>query len=160
MAMALAGVILQVLTRNSLAAPGLVGVEAGAGITVLTALILWPSALVVELYPLAALLGGLLVALFVIALARNKGVSPLRLILVGVGVTAILSALADLLITYGRIEHVESALLWLAGSLHRAGWENVRGNFCGCSFPLFPYCCFPASLTCFSLETRLQQVAG
>ncbi len=73
MAMALAGVILQVLTRNSLAAPGLVGVEAGAGITVLTALILWPSALVVELYPLAALLGGLLVALFVIALAEQRG---------------------------------------------------------------------------------------
>ncbi|WP_343314005.1 iron ABC transporter permease [Brucella sp. BE17] len=129
MAMALAGVVLQMLTRNSLAAPGLVGVEAGAGITVLAAFILWPSVLAVELYPLAALLGGLLVALFVIGLSWNKGVSPLRLILVGVGVTAILSAVADLMITYGRIDHVESALLWLSGSLHRAGWENVRGQF-------------------------------
>ncbi|MEJ5083600.1 FecCD family ABC transporter permease [Ochrobactrum sp. MYb379] len=128
MAMALAGVVLQVLTRNSLAAPGLVGVEAGAGLTVLAALILWPTALAVELYPLAALVGGLLVALFVIALSWNKGVSPLRLLLVGVGVTAILSAISDLLITYGRIDHVESALLWLAGSLHKTGWENVRGQ--------------------------------
>ncbi|MGR6432661.1 FecCD family ABC transporter permease [Rhizobium sp. PAMB 3174] len=129
MALALSGVILQALTRNSLAAPGLVGVEAGAGITVLAALVLWPTALPVELYPIAALIGGILVALLVVALAWNRGVAPLRLILVGVGVTAILSAVADLLITYGRIEQVESALLWLSGSLHRAGWANVRSQF-------------------------------
>ncbi|MGO1163882.1 FecCD family ABC transporter permease [Brucella sp. C7-11G] len=160
MAMALAGVILQVLTRNSLAAPGLVGVEAGAGITVLTALILWPSTLAVELYPLAALLGGLLVALFVIALAWNKGVSPLRLILVGVGVTAILSALADLLITYGRIEHVESALLWLAGSLHRAGWENVRGQFLWLLFSAVPILLFSRQFDLFQLGNAVAASRG
>jgi iron complex transport system permease protein len=127
--MALSGVVLQVLTRNSLAAPGLVGVEAGAGTAVLLSMIVWRSDVAIELYPLAAFAGGVSVALLIAALSWNKGVSPLRLILVGVGITAILSAVADTMITYGRIDQVESALLWLAGSLHNAGWGNVRGQF-------------------------------
>lgn len=127
-AMGLSGVILQSLTRNPLAAPGLVGVEAGASVTVLIAMILWPSALAMELYPLAAMAGGLAVALLIAGLAWSVGGTPLRLLLVGVGISAMLAAVADLLITYGRIEAVESALLWLAGSLHRAGWDNVRSQ--------------------------------
>ncbi|MDR7127293.1 iron ABC transporter permease [Pseudotabrizicola sp. 4114] len=128
MAMALSGVVLQTLTRNPLAAPGLVGVEAGAGLTVLVAMILWPTGLPVVFYPLAALLGGVAVALVIAGLAWRQGISALRLLLVGVGMTAILAAFSDLLITYGRIERVESALLWLSGSLHRADWSQVRSQ--------------------------------
>ncbi|TWC76357.1 iron complex transport system permease protein [Rhizobium sp. SJZ105] len=129
MAMALSGVVLQDLTRNSLAAPGLVGVEAGAGTAVLLAMIVWRSALTVDFYPVAAFVGGVAVALLIAVLSWNKGVDPLRLILVGVGISAILGAVSDTMITYGRIDQVESALLWLAGSLHNAGWTNVRGQF-------------------------------
>lgn len=124
-AMALAGLILQSLTRNPLAAPGLVGVESGASVTMLSIIVLWPNLLPVALYPLAALAGGLLVASCVTALSWRQGISPLRLILVGVGLTAMLSAVADLLITYGNIDQVESALMWLGGSLHRASWAQV-----------------------------------
>ncbi|VXC59325.1 iron-dicitrate transporter subunit; membrane component of ABC superfamily; KpLE2 phage-like element [Pseudomonas sp. 8Z] len=125
-AMALAGVLMQSLTRNPLAAPGLVGVEAGASVTMLLILVLWPSLLPVSLYPLAALLGGLAVALFIVGLSWRGGIAPLRLILVGVGLTAMLGAVADLLITYGNIDRVESALMWLGGSLHRGGWPQVQ----------------------------------
>ena len=125
-AMALAGVLMQSLTRNPLAAPGLVGVEAGASVTMLLILVLWPQALPVPLYPLAALLGGLAVALFIVALSWRGGIAPLRLILVGVGLTAMLGAVADLLITYGNIDRVESALMWLGGSLHRSDWPQVQ----------------------------------
>jgi iron complex transport system permease protein len=125
-AMALAGVLMQSLTRNPLAAPGLVGVEAGASVTMLLILVLWPQALPLSLYPLAALLGGLAVALFIVALSWRGGIAPLRLILVGVGLTAMLGAVADLLITYGNIDRVESALMWLGGSLHRSGWPQVQ----------------------------------
>ncbi|RZI27265.1 FecCD family ABC transporter permease [Pseudomonas orientalis] len=125
-AMALAGVLMQSLTRNPLAAPGLVGVEAGASVTMLLILVLWPQALPLSLYPLAALLGGLAVALFIFALSWRGGIAPLRLILVGVGLTAMLGAVADLLITYGNIDRVESALMWLGGSLHRSGWPQVQ----------------------------------
>lgn len=125
-AMALAGVLMQSLTRNPLAAPGLVGVEAGASVTMLLILVLWPEALALQLYPLAALLGGLAVALFIVGLSWRGGIAPLRLILVGVGLTAMLGAVADLLITYGNIDRVESALMWLGGSLHRGGWPQVQ----------------------------------
>lgn len=125
-AMALAGVLMQSLTRNPLAAPGLVGVEAGASVTMLLMLVLWPQALPLPLYPLAALLGGLAVALFIVALSWRGGIAPLRLILVGVGLTAMLGAVADLLITYGNIDRVESALMWLGGSLHRSDWPQVQ----------------------------------
>jgi iron complex transport system permease protein len=125
-AMALAGLLMQSLTRNPLAAPGLVGVEAGASVTMLLILVLWPSALPLQLYPLAALIGGLAVAVFVVGLSWRRGISPLRLILVGVGLTAMLGAVADLLITYGNIDRVESALMWLGGSLHRGGWAQVQ----------------------------------
>ncbi|MDB6143757.1 MAG: hypothetical protein JWP80_2801 [Pseudomonas sp.] len=125
-AMALAGLLLQSLTRNPLAAPGLVGVESGASVTMLLILVVWPSLLPLSLYPLAALAGGLAVAFFVVALSWRQGISPLRLILVGVGLTAMLSAVADLLITYGNIDRVESALMWLGGSLHRADWPQVK----------------------------------
>jgi iron complex transport system permease protein len=125
-AMALAGVLMQSLTRNPLAAPGLVGVEAGASVTMLLILVLWPSALPLQLYPMAALLGGLAVALFIVGLSWRGGIAPLRLILVGVGLTAMLGAVADLLITYGNIDRVESALMWLGGSLHRGGWPQVQ----------------------------------
>jgi len=72
------------------------------------------------------LLGGLAVALFIVALSWRGGIAPLRLILVGVGLTAMLGAVADLLITYGNIDRVESALMWLGGSLHRSGWPQVQ----------------------------------
>jgi iron complex transport system permease protein len=123
MAMSLAGLLMQSLTRNPLAAPGLVGVESGASVTMLLIIVLWPSLLPLEL---AALAGGLAVAFFVALLSWRQGISPLRLILVGVGLTAMLSAVADLLITYGNIDQVESALMWLGGSLHRAGWAQVH----------------------------------
>ncbi|GFM48805.1 FecCD family ABC transporter permease [Pseudomonas capsici] len=125
-AMSLAGLLMQSLTRNPLAAPGLVGVESGASVTMLLIIVLWPGLLPLEFYPLAALAGGLAVAFFVALLSWRQGISPLRLILVGVGLTAMLSAVADLLITYGNIDQVESALMWLGGSLHRAGWPQVN----------------------------------
>ncbi|WP_122314202.1 iron ABC transporter permease [Pseudomonas cichorii] len=125
-AMSLAGLLMQSLTRNPLAAPGLVGVESGASVTMLLIIVLWPGVLPQEFYPLAALVGGLTVALFVALLSWRQGISPLRLILVGVGLTAMLSAVADLLITYGNIDQVESALMWLGGSLHRGGWAQVH----------------------------------
>lgn len=124
-AMALAGLLMQSLTRNPLAAPGLVGVESGASVTMLLIMVLWPQWLPPALYPLAALGGGLAVAALVAVLSWRQGISPLRLILIGVGLTAILSAVADLIITYGDIDHVESALMWLGGSLHRSGWPQV-----------------------------------
>ncbi|NVK73775.1 MAG: iron ABC transporter permease [Oceanospirillaceae bacterium] len=125
-ALSIAGVIMQAITRNPLASPGLTGVESGASVTLLMLLIILPSALPHYLLPVAALVGGGAVALLVYLLASVQGFSPLRLILVGVGITALLSSVSDLLITYGDIERVESALIWLSGSLHQVTWPDIH----------------------------------
>lgn len=124
--LSLAGVILQSLTRNALAAPGLIGVEAGGSVTMLISLVLFPGLVPAYLLPLTALAGGLVVAVFILMLALRGDFSPLRLILVGIGTTAMLQAVSELLLTYGDIDRVESALMWLGGSLHKVTWTEVQ----------------------------------
>jgi iron complex transport system permease protein len=65
-------------------------------------------------------------ALLIYLLAWNQGSSPIRLILVGVGLGAIASAFTSLLITFGNIYDVSQALVWLAGSVYGRSWEHIR----------------------------------
>lgn len=125
-ALAIAGVLLQSLTRNVLASPGLLGVEAGARITLLICLVLLPDQSADFWLPVSGMIGGFLVAGLIYLLASVQGYSSARLILVGIGVTAMLSALSEMLITYGDIERVESVLMWLGGSLHQIAWGQVE----------------------------------
>jgi len=125
-ALAMAGVILQSITRNALASPGLIGVEAGASVTMLIFVVIVPGIIPALWLPVCAMLGGFLVAACIWSLASYSGYSPIRLILVGVGITSMLSAFSEMLITYGDIERVESALMWLGGSLHQVSWLQVE----------------------------------
>ncbi|MBD2095664.1 iron ABC transporter permease [Trichocoleus sp. FACHB-591] len=123
--LAIAGTILQGITRNPLAAPEIVGIEAGAGLAAVALIVLFP-ALPLLFLPIAAFTGALIAALLVYGLAWERGSAPIRLLLVGVGVGAIASACTSLLITFGKIEDVSQALVWLAGSVYGRTWEQVR----------------------------------
>ncbi|MBW4490694.1 MAG: iron ABC transporter permease [Trichocoleus desertorum ATA4-8-CV12] len=123
--LAIAGTILQGLTRNPLASPEIVGVQAGAGLAAVSLIVLFPS-LPAFVLPIAAFAGAFIAALLVYGLAWERGSAPIRLILVGVGVGAIASALSSLLITFGNIEDVSQALVWLAGSVYGRTWEHVQ----------------------------------
>ncbi len=124
-ALSIAGVILQSVTRNALASPGLIGVEAGASVTMLVFVVMAPGIIPAFWLPVCAMLGGFLVASFIWSLSSLSGYSPIRLVLIGVGITSMLSALSEILITYGDIDLVESALMWLGGSLHQVSWLQV-----------------------------------
>lgn len=80
----LAGAAMQSITRNGLADPGLIGVKEGASIVVLALVLFFPAVGVIW-RPLAGMLGGVLVALLVLALARDC--SRPRFILIGIGVS-------------------------------------------------------------------------
>jgi iron complex transport system permease protein len=123
--LAIAGTILQGLTRNPLAAPEIIGVEAGAGLAAVTLIVLFPGIPILVL-PIAAFAGAFIAALLVYLLAWEQGSSPIRLILVGVGVGAIAAALTSLLITFGNIYDVSQALVWLAGSVYGRSWEHIQ----------------------------------
>ncbi|TDT96807.1 iron complex transport system permease protein [Azorhizobium sp. AG788] len=120
----LAGATMQSLTRNGLADPGLIGVKEGASIGVLAVLFLAPH-VDPALRPLAGLAGGLVTALIVCALARD--LSGLRFILLGIGMSWLLSAGLLVFLTTADVNDVETALVWLAGSLHGAAWPTLPG---------------------------------
>ncbi|NEQ29348.1 MAG: iron ABC transporter permease, partial [Microcoleus sp. SIO2G3] len=116
-ALAISGTIFQGLTRNPLADPGIIGINAGASLAAVAVIILFPSAPIYTL-PLSAFAGALLMAVLIYSLAWNKGSSPILLILIGIGLSAIASATTSLLITFGEIYNVSDALVWLAGSVY------------------------------------------
>ena len=122
--LAIAGTITQGITRNPLAAPGIIGVNAGATLAAVSLITLLPNA-PVSLLPFAAFGGALAIAILIYLLAWQGGSSPVRLILVGIGFSLIASALTDIMITFGEINTVSQALVWLAGSVYGRSWSQV-----------------------------------
>ncbi|NDJ17362.1 FecCD family ABC transporter permease [Myxacorys almedinensis] len=122
-ALAISGTIFQGLTRNPLADPSIIGINAGASLVAVAVIVLFPSAPVYVL-PIAAFTGALLIAILIYGLAWNGGSSPILLILLGIGLSAIAGAFTSLLITFGSINEVSQALVWLAGSVYGRTWEQ------------------------------------
>lgn len=90
-ATAVSGVLLQAVMKNPLADPGIIGVSSGASFAAVLI-----TAFVPSLYfftPLFAFLGGMLAFVLVYSLSYNNGLSPLRIILVGVAVNAMFTGL-------------------------------------------------------------------
>lgn len=123
----LAGAAMQSITRNGLADPGLIGVKEGASIVVLALVLFFPAVGLVW-RPLAGMLGGVLVALLVLALARDC--SRPRFILIGIGVSWTLAAAVGIFMTTADVRDVQTAMIWLAGSLHAATWPLLVVAFC------------------------------
>jgi iron complex transport system permease protein len=122
--LAVAGTIIQGITRNPLAAPGIIGINAGASLAVVTLLVLLPMS-PASVLPWAAFAGACGVAAAIYLLAWREGCSPLRLILVGVGINLIASALTNLMVALGELNSVSQALIWLAGSVYGRSWPQV-----------------------------------
>lgn len=122
--LALSGAVMQTLTRNPLASPDITGVTAGASMGAVLMILVWPNASAGAL-PLAALVGGGLVALVIYLLAWRHGDSPMRLILVGIGLGAMLSAIQAILMLRADIEQLQRALYWLTGSVYARTWEHL-----------------------------------
>ena len=121
-AFGLAGALTQTVTRNPLASPDVVGLTTGASAAAVLALL----AGVPLPLPVAAVLGGFVVAALLVALSWRSGSSGPRLVLVGIGLAAAGSALTDYLLVRAEIEEAQRAVIWLTGSLNGRGWEHVR----------------------------------
>jgi iron complex transport system permease protein len=125
-ALALSGAVLQGITRNPLAEPGILGVSSGASLAAV-AVIVSAQNVPVSWIPWAAFGGGLLTAGAVYGLAWQRGgTTPIRLILIGVALAAVLGAITSLLLVFGDIDNVQQAYIWLTGSVYGRGWDHVR----------------------------------
>jgi len=115
--LALAGTIMQVLLRNPLADPYVLGLSGGAACGALTALLAGAVAMVTP----AAFAGALVSTLLVFGLARGKGAwAPTRLLLTGVVVATGWGALIMLILTTAPEAQVRGMLFWLVGDLSGA----------------------------------------
>lgn len=120
--LALAGAMLQSVMRNPLADPHIIGISAGAGITGIMVLILYPAYLL-WMTPVA-FCGAMVAASAIYLLAWKNGIKPVRIILAGVAVSAFLGAgISGILIFYS--DRVHGALMWMVGGLAARSWNDV-----------------------------------
>ncbi|MFF0622366.1 FecCD family ABC transporter permease [Streptomyces sp. NPDC004296] len=124
--LAVAGVLMQAVTRNPLAEPGLLGVNTGAAASVVAATAFAGASGQTQTL-LWALPGALLTGLFVYVIgALGSGVSPVRLVLGGAVLTAVLSAFIQA-VTLSRPQVFDSYRYWVVGALGGHDWDAVRG---------------------------------
>ncbi|MFJ2369409.1 FecCD family ABC transporter permease [Microbacterium sp. NPDC087665] len=123
-ALALAGGIFQSLTRNPLGSPDIIGFGVGAqfGVTLMMVVL----ELNTYMFKAAgALVGGLLTAVLVYALASKNSMSSFRLIIVGIGVSAGLGSLTSWILISVSVEKAMMAATWGAGSLASLGFDQL-----------------------------------
>lgn len=124
MALAVSGAILQGIIRNPLASPDVIGITGGASVAAVT-FITYLSTLSIHWLPLFAFLGAMVITVLLYAMAWKNGVAPLRLVLVGVGIGASMSAFTTLLLVTSPLFLTSKAITWLTGSIYGATWTNV-----------------------------------
>lgn len=120
-ALAIAGSLMQSLTRNPLAEPGLMGVNAGAAVAVIGSVVVF-GVMGIWQYMVAATIGGALAAVLVYTLGRGRDGSIVKLALAGVAISAALSAIAQGLILADQDAYNEFRV-WVAGSLEGRGMD-------------------------------------
>lgn len=121
-ALALSGAILQSLVRNPLGSPDVLGVTQGASTGALIVVVAGGGTLLLSG---AALLGGLATGLLLWTVAGRHGVHGYRLVLVGIGTTAILTGVNGWLLTRAPLMDAARAVLWLTGSLDGRDWAQA-----------------------------------
>jgi iron complex transport system permease protein len=125
-ALAAAGAVFQALFRNPLADPAIIGVSSGAALGAIAAMLVTGGAFAGGLVvPAVAFLGALAAGLLVYRLARvGPAVQVATLLLAGVAVAALISAVMALVLTYSG-ERIRSIYFWLLGGLSARGWESL-----------------------------------
>ncbi|MDN4620420.1 iron ABC transporter permease [Paenibacillus sp. PsM32] len=121
--LATAGALLQGVMKNPLADPGIIGVSAGGGITAMITMVMLPQ--LSYLLPITAFLGAFVTAVLIYLLAWDRGASPVKIILAGVAVNALLGALTNgIMVIYS--DRVQAVLPWLSGGLNGRSWYHLE----------------------------------
>lgn len=122
-ALGVSGAMFQSLTRNPLASPDVIGFSSGSYTGALVVIILTSGSYVQVAG--GALMGGVATAMLVYVLAWRRGVQGFRLIIVGIGVSAMLAALNTWMMLKAKLEVAIAAAAWGAGSLNGVSWDQV-----------------------------------
>lgn len=157
----LAGTLMQSLTRNTLAEPGTLGVNAGAAAGVVLGLLFVPTT-TITVYIWFAFIGAGVTAIIVHRLGRagDTGVNSVRLVLAGAGLSIMVGSLTTIVVLSNANQVFNSMRAWVTGSLDGRGWAFVPVVLIsfGCGLII---CCFLAqSLNAVALGTSLGKALG
>lgn len=130
-AIAFSGYLLQRITRNELASPGVLGVVDGAALGVVLFMAIFSDAanamtISVSWQPLAAAIGALASITLVFLLSGRQSSSAIRLLLFGIAIAAIAKALTTVFMLIGPIYQAGQAARWLAGAVYGINWGEIQ----------------------------------
>lgn len=150
-ALGISGLILQGIVRNPLASPDIIGVTGGASVAAVVFIVYFSGTISIKWLPLAAILGAAVISLLIYALAWKKGVSPIRLVLIGIGIAAATGASTTMMIVLSSTASLNKAYVWMTGSVYGANWDEV--------YAMLPWLlvCVPLALF-FSKSVNVQEL--
>lgn len=129
MGLAISGSIIQSVSKNPLADPGLLGINAGAGMMVIIFTVTSGSKTMTSIFtlPFLALIGAGITAILIYFLSykKDEGITPMRLVLTGIGVQAGITALTTLLVVKLDDTQFNMVATWQAGSIWGSNWKFV-----------------------------------
>ncbi|MDX3454766.1 iron chelate uptake ABC transporter family permease subunit [Streptomyces sp. ME02-8801-2C] len=120
----LGGALFQAISRNPLGSPDVLGLSQGSTAGALVVIVLFSGS--AAQVTAGAVVGGLVTGLAIYLLAWKRGVHGYRLVLVGIGVSALVTAVNGYLITKADLVDAARAVVWMTGSLNGRGWDQVR----------------------------------
>lgn len=131
-ALGMAGTVFQGVTRNGLADPGILGINAGAGMAVVLFMFFFQGSvqiqgwLAVMMMPIIGLVGGFLAVVLIYLFSQQHGrLDPQRMILVGIATASGFGAVTLYISLKMNPNDFEMAVVWLAGSIYNANWKFV-----------------------------------
>ncbi|MFE1793569.1 FecCD family ABC transporter permease [Streptomyces sp. NPDC059525] len=134
-ALGMSGAVFQSVSRNPLGSPDLLGFGYGSAVGALVVITVFKGG--ATEVALGAVVGGVLTGAVVYLLAYKKGIQGYRLVLVGIGASAVLVAVIQYLIAKAQLIEATRAMVWLTGSLAGRDWAQVWPLLAACAV-LFP----------------------
>lgn len=128
----LSGAILQGVVKNPLAAPNIIGITDSGSVGALVFLTLFTdpknNSLTTSIFymPLFAFAGAFAAVIIVYVFAYKKGVTPFRLILIGIAISGAAKAVTSILIINGPVVFIKEAQLWTTGTVYGTNWTHVK----------------------------------
>lgn len=141
--LSLSGCILQGVMRNTMASPSTIGVTGGASFIGYITLVAFPQ--YAYLLPIGSIVGAFVTTMLIYALAYQRGVSPVKMILSGMAVSALFGAFNDMIKTFFA-DSLGNASGFLVGGLNGSGWSHFQ--------MILPYAVCGIAL-CFLLPSKM-----
>lgn len=155
--LSLAGCILQGVMRNHMASPSTIGVTSGASFVGYMMLIVFPQ--YYHMLPIGSILGSFITTMVIYGLAYDRGVSPVKMILSGMAVSAVFGAFNDIIKIFFS-ERLADATSFMVGSLNGVSWADFKLVIPYVGVGLFVCLLLPSKMNILMLGDEMANTLG